>query len=196
MSVCQCVHVVKLAFCHSRVSFPAKSFFTTVNLVRPVTVYNIRFVSPAHPICRMFPSIHSIQQVSIYTCLLVSILIFYLWLQSLIFHEGLHLLMEPHLFQTFNMCLRQLKFSCFLTLFNAISVNQPTQYILAFNILMDIILFFLVYLKFCSNISDTLYYIKQNNHVKLSFDSWCVMSLVLPAALTWTGLVILPKLLF
>ena len=156
MLLCQCVHVVKLVFCHPRVSFQAKSFFTTVNLVRPVTVYNIKFVSPSHPICRMFPSIHSIQQVSICTYLLVSILIFYLWFRSLIFHQGLHLLMEPHLFKTFNMCLHQLKFACFLTLFNAISVNQPTQYILVFNILMDIILFFLVYLKFCSNISDTL----------------------------------------
>ena len=44
-----------------------------------------------------------------------------------------------------------------MTLFNAILLNQPTQYILVFNILTDIIiLFFLVYLKFCSNMNGTL----------------------------------------
>ena len=59
-----------------------------------------------------------------------------------------------------------------MTLFNEILLNQPTQYILVFNILTDIILFFLFYLKFCSNMSGTLiHYIKQLNHfLKLSFD--------------------------
>ena len=57
-----------------------------------------------------------------------------------------------------------------MSLFNAILLNQPTQYVVVFNILTDIILLFLVYLKFCSNMSSTLiHYIKQYNHfVKLS----------------------------
>ena len=59
-----------------------------------------------------------------------------------------------------------------MTLFNAILPNQPTQYILVNNILGDIILLFLAYLKFCSNMSGILiHYIKQyNNFLKLSFD--------------------------
>ena len=66
-----------------------------------------------------------------------------------------------------------IKNSLFLmTLLNAISLNQPIQYILVFNILMDIVLFFLAYLKFCSNMSGTLiHYMKQHNHfLKLLFD--------------------------
>ena len=61
-----------------------------------------------------------------------------------------------------------------MTLFNAILLNQPIRYILVFNILTYIILFFLLYLKFCSNMSGTLiHYIKQHNHfLKLSFDSF------------------------
>ena len=59
-----------------------------------------------------------------------------------------------------------------VTLFNAILLNQPTQYILVITILTDIILLFLVFSKFCSNMSGTLiHYIKQYNHfLKLSFD--------------------------
>ena len=59
-----------------------------------------------------------------------------------------------------------------MILFNAILLNQPKRYILVFNILMYTILFFLVYLKFCSKMSSTLiHYIKQHNHfLKLSFD--------------------------
>ena len=45
--------------------------------------------------------------------------------------------------------------------------SQPTQYILATNILTDIVLPFLVYLKFSSNMSGTLQY---DNSLKLSFD--------------------------
>ena len=59
-----------------------------------------------------------------------------------------------------------------MTLFNAILPNQRTQYLLVINILTDIILLFLVYLKFSTNMSGTLiHYIKQyNNFLKLSFD--------------------------
>ena len=59
-----------------------------------------------------------------------------------------------------------------MTLFNSIILNQPTQYILAFNIFADIILLLLVYLKCCSNMSSILiHYLKQHNHfLKLSFD--------------------------
>ena len=59
-----------------------------------------------------------------------------------------------------------------MTLFNTILPKQSTQYILVINILVDIILLFLVYSKFRSNISGTLiHYIKQyNNFLKLSFD--------------------------
>ena len=59
-----------------------------------------------------------------------------------------------------------------VTLFNAILLNLPTQYILVFNILTDITFFYVVYLKPCSNMSGTLIrYIKKHNYfLKLPFD--------------------------
>ena len=52
----------------------------------------------------------------IYFLLLLLNVIFHLWLRRLIFHQDIHLLLEPHLLRTFNMCLHQLKFACFLWL--------------------------------------------------------------------------------
>ena len=43
-----------------------------------------------------------------------------------------------------------------MTLFNVILLNQPTQFILIFNIFMDIILLFLVYSNFCFNMTGTV----------------------------------------
>ena len=65
-----------------------------------------------------------------------------------------------------------------MTLFDVILLNLPTQYILAFNILTNIILFFLVYTKFCSNIGGRLiHYIKQHRHLlKLLFDCFLTCS--------------------
>ena len=58
MPVCQCVNVVRSVFCHPHVSFSAKPLFTTVNLVRPVTVYNVKAVNSVHHIRGVFPSVH------------------------------------------------------------------------------------------------------------------------------------------
>ena len=58
VSVCQCVNAFRSVFCHPHVSFLAKPLFTSVNLVRPVTVYIIKSVNSAHHICRLFPSVH------------------------------------------------------------------------------------------------------------------------------------------
>ena len=53
--VCQRVNVVRSVFCHPHASFLVKPLFTTVNLVRPVTVYNvIKPVSSAHHIRSVF----------------------------------------------------------------------------------------------------------------------------------------------
>ena len=54
--LCQCVNVVRLVFCDLHISFLAKPFFITVNLVHPVTVYNVKPVNSARHICRVFPS--------------------------------------------------------------------------------------------------------------------------------------------
>ena len=62
--------------------------------------------------------------------------------------------LSPPIFQHVSSSIKVCLF--LMTLFNAILLNQPTQYILVFNILTDIILFFLVYLKFCSNMNGTL----------------------------------------
>ena len=58
MSVCQRFNVVRSVFCHPHVSLLAKPLFTTVKLVRPVIVYNVRSVDSAHHTRRVFPSMH------------------------------------------------------------------------------------------------------------------------------------------
>ena len=50
MSVCQHANVVRSVFRHPHISFLAKLLFTTVSLVRPVTVYNINSVNSAHSV--------------------------------------------------------------------------------------------------------------------------------------------------
>ena len=56
VSVCHRVNVVRLVFCHRHVSFLAKPLFTTVNLVHPMTFYNVKSDNSAHHIRRVFPS--------------------------------------------------------------------------------------------------------------------------------------------
>ena len=58
VSVCQHVNVVRSVFHHPHVSFLAKPLFTTVSLVHPVTVYNVKSVNSAHHIRGVFPSVH------------------------------------------------------------------------------------------------------------------------------------------
>ena len=98
-----------------------------------------------------------------------------------------------HVSSSIKMC------SFVMTLFNTILPKQPTQHILVINNLVDIILLFLIYLKFSSNISGTLiHYIKQyNNFLKLSFD--CFITCIVfntTCYIETDSLVLLPKLLF
>ena len=58
VSVCQRVNGVRSVFCHPHVSFLAKPLFITVNLVYPVTVYNVKSANSPHHIRRVFPSVH------------------------------------------------------------------------------------------------------------------------------------------
>ena len=165
--------------------FLAKPLFTSVNLVRPVTVYDVKSVNSPHHIRRVVPSVH---------CTTSSH-----WRFSYRRHENVtsfplpssNLLLSPRIKSHLSNLILRLNLSprslspqtssppnfsnirlFLLTLFNVILLNQQTQYILVFNILTDIILFFLVCLKFCSNMSGTLiHYIKQHNHfLRLSFD--------------------------
>ena len=55
VSVGQRVNVVRSIFCDSHVSFLAKSLFTTVNLVSPLTVYNVKSVNLPHHIRMSVP---------------------------------------------------------------------------------------------------------------------------------------------
>ena len=57
VSVCQRVNVVRSVFCHPHVSFLAKPLFTTVNLVGPITVYNVKSVNSPHHFRRVSPSV-------------------------------------------------------------------------------------------------------------------------------------------
>ena len=184
VSVCR-VSVVRSVFCHPHVSFLAKPLYTTVTLVRTVTVYNVKSVNSAHHISGVFPSVHcttSIHQHFPYQRH-ENVTSFPLPSSNLLSSPG----MKTHLSSltsklnlsprppsppgssspsNFQHVSSLIKICLFLmTLFNAILLNQPTQYILVFNILTDIILFFLAYLKFCSKMSGTLiHYIKQHNH--------------------------------
>ena len=58
VSVCQRVNVVRSVFHHLHISFLAKPLFTTVSLVHPVTVYNVKSANSAHHICGVFPYMH------------------------------------------------------------------------------------------------------------------------------------------
>ena len=154
VSVCQRVNVVRSVLCHPHVSFLAKPLFTTVNLVRPVIASNVKSVNSAHHIRRMFLSMQcttSIHQRFSYrrhengTSFPLPSL-------NVISSPGikshlspltskLNLLPRPssppgtssppnfqHVSSSIKICL------LLMVLFNVVSLNQPTQYILAFNI--------------------------------------------------------------
>ena len=55
--VCQRVNAVKSVYCNPDVYFLANPFFTTVNLVRPVTIQNLTPLNSAHHFRRVFPSV-------------------------------------------------------------------------------------------------------------------------------------------
>ena len=192
VSLCQRVNVVRSVFCHPHISFLAKPLFTTVNLVGPVTVYNVKSVNSPHHIQRVFPSMHcttsihrkfsyqrheNVTSFPLPSSNLLPSPVIKSHLSPLT--SKLNLSPRPSLPPgtssppNFQHVSSSIKICLFLmTLFNAILPNQPTQYILVINILVDIIFLFLVYLKSSSNMSGTLiHYIKQyNNLLKLSFD--------------------------
>ena len=63
VSACQRVNVLRSVFCHPHVSFLAKPLFTTINLVDPVTIYNVKSVNSPHHIPKVFPSVHCITSI-------------------------------------------------------------------------------------------------------------------------------------
>ena len=157
VSVCQCVNVVRSVFRH-------------VSLVRPVTVYNAKSVNSAHHIRGVFPSVHCTTSIHRHFSYRrhEKVTSFPLPSSNLLSSLGTKSHLSP-LTSKLNLSPRpssppetssppnfqhvssSIKICLFLmTLFNAILLNQPTQYILVFNILTDFILFFLVYLKYCS----------------------------------------------
>ena len=135
VSVCQRVNVVGSIFCHPHISFLPKPSFTTVNLVGSVTVYNVNFFDSPHHIRRVFPSVHcttSIHRKFFYrrdenvtsfplpsSSLLPSPVIksrLSHLISKLNISTRPSLSPEPHLVQTFNMYLHQLKLASFLWL--------------------------------------------------------------------------------
>ena len=133
--VCQRVNVVKLVFCHPHISFLANPCLPLLTLfvlwlftMLSLSIQHIVFVECFHPCIVPQVSIGNflIREMwvlqaflcdrQIYFLLLLLNVIFHLWLRRLIFHQDIHLLLEPHLLRTFNMCLHQLKFACFLWL--------------------------------------------------------------------------------
>ena len=129
---CLCVRSV---FCHSHISFLAKPLVTTVNLVGPVTVYNVKSVNSPHHIRRVFPSVNCTKSIhrnisyqrhenvtsfSLSSSNLLPSPVIESHLSPLTSNinlsPDLHFLLEPHLLQTFNMCPHQLKIAYFLWL--------------------------------------------------------------------------------
>ena len=190
VSVCHRINVVRSVFCHPHVSFLAKPLFTTVNLVGPVTVYNVKSVNSPHHIRRVVPFVHCTTSIhrnfsyrkheNVISFPLPSSNLRSCVIKSHLSPLTSKLILSPrpsflpgtsspnvqHVSSSVKICL------FLMTLFNVILPNQPTQHILVINILTDIILLFLVYLKFCSNRSGALiHYIKQyNNFLKLMFN--------------------------
>ena len=177
---------------HPHFPFLVKPLFATVNLVGPVTVYNVKSVNSRNHIRRVFSSVHCTTNIHrSFSCLrhenftsfplpssnLLSSPVIKPHLSHLTSKLSLSPrpssppgTLSPPSFQHLSSSIKNCLF--LMTLFNAILPNQPTQYILVINILVDIIFLFLVYLKSSSNMSGTLiHYIKQyNNLLKLSFD--------------------------
>ena len=158
---CQCV---RLVFCHSHISFLAKHLVTTVNLVGPVTVCNVKSVNLPHHIRRVFPSVHCTKSIhrNFSYRRYENVTSFSLPSSNLLPSPDIKSHLSP-LTSKLNLSPRpsfppgtsspinfqhgssSIKNCLFLmTLFNTISQNQPTQYILVINILVDIILLFLV----------------------------------------------------
>ena len=157
VSVCQRVNVVRSVFCHPHISFLDN---TTVNLVGPV--YNVKFINSPHHIRRVFPSVHC--TTSIHRKFSFqrdeNVTSFPLPSSNLLPSPGIKSHLSP-LTSKLNLSPRpslppgtssppnfqhvssSIKICLFLmTLFNTILPNQPTQYILVINILVDIILLF------------------------------------------------------
>ena len=133
VSVCQRVNVVRSVFCHPHVSFLAKPLFTTVNLVGPMTVYNVKSVNSPHHFRRVSPSVRcttsihrnfsyrrheNVKSFPLPSSNLPSspVIKFHLspLTSKLILSRRPSFPLEPHLLQTFNMYLHQLKLACFL----------------------------------------------------------------------------------
>ena len=121
VSVCQRVNVVRSVFCHPHISFLAKPLVTTVNLWLP---HHIRKVFPS---VRCTTSIHrnfsyrrheNVTSFSLPSSNLLPSPVIKSHLSPLTSKLNLsrrpYFLLEPHLLQTFNMCLHQLKFAYFL----------------------------------------------------------------------------------
>ena len=146
-------NAVRSVFCHPHVSFLAKALLITVKLVRSVTVYIVKSVNSARHIRRVFPSARtkSIHWHFSYRGL-ENVTSFPLPSIDLISFPGTRSHLSP-LTLKFNLSARPsyppgtsspsffqhvssaMKICLFLlTLFNAILLNQPTQYILVFNI--------------------------------------------------------------
>ena len=154
--VCQRVNVVKLVFCHPHISFLANPCLPLLTLF--VLWLFTKSVNSAHHIRRVFPSVHctaSIHRQFSYQRN-VSVTSFPLRSSNLLSSSVIKCHLSP-LTSTLNLSPRHpsppgassspnfqhvpssIKICLFLmTLFNAILLNQPTQYILVFNILTDI----------------------------------------------------------
>ena len=183
MPVFSFADVIRYIFCHAHVSFLAKTLFTTVILVRPVT--------SADHICRVFSSVYCAASISRHFSyrrhenvtnfpLTSSDSLSFSWrkFDPPLLTSKLNLSSRPSFRieitspRNFQYLSSLIKFSLFfMTLLNAILLNQPAQYIPVFNILMGIIIF-LVHLKFCSNMSGVRIHCwkKQNHFLKLSFN--------------------------
>ena len=146
--MCQRVNAVRFVFCNQHISFSAKLFFATANRVRHVAVNNVKSINSAYHIGRTFSSVHC--TTSIHRRFSYwrheDVKSFPLPSLNLISSPGIKSHLSP-LTSKFNLSPRpssppnfqhvslSITICLFLmTLFNAILLNQPTQYTLVFNI--------------------------------------------------------------
>ena len=99
---------------------------------------------------------------------------------NLLLHIGLQIFTCNLIFELASYFFISEIFYVFMMLFHVILLNQPMQNSLVFNILADRILLLLVYVQFCSSMSDRLnFYSKQPKHfLKPSFSCFLTCSIL------------------
>ena len=175
------VKVVRSVSCNLRVSSLAKSMFICLNTVRSLNVCNaVKSVSSTHHIRRVTHNVISNHRRAFNpkTNVLSSFRT-----KSSPSYSTSNPCFSPFVISSrkhHNFYLSAKLCIVFMMLFSATVLKQSIQNILVFDIIMDLILLLLVYLRFYSGMGDRLsFYFKQHKHLfKPSFDCFLARSII------------------